>query len=208
MKLQVFIDGMMQENTYLYYDEDTKEGVVIDPSMNFEDEKSFIEDNGIDVKYIILTHSHADHIGDVERLKKLTGAKVVANIEEKELLNDASKNMSNQFYPTPVEIEADIYVTDKEKLRMGQHTFTFISTPGHTQGGMCVRCGMEMFTGDTLFKDSIGRTDLFSGDYNQMLKSLKKLSKMEDDLIIYPGHGPASTLGVEKVRNYYMKLVV
>lgn len=208
MKLQVFIDNMMQENTYLYYDEDTKEGVVIDPSMNFEDEKSFIKDHGIDVKYIILTHSHADHIGDVDRLKKLTGAKLVANIEEKELLNDASKNMSNQFYSTPVELEADIYVYDKDKIKMGEHTFTFISTPGHTKGGMCVRCEMEMFTGDTLFRDSIGRTDLYSGDYNQMLKSLKKLSKMEDDLVIYPGHGPASTLGTEKINNYYMKLVV
>lgn len=207
MEVKVFVDNMMQENTYIYYNKSSKEAVVIDPSMNLDQEKKFIEGRGLDVKYIILTHSHADHIADVEKLKDFTGAKIVASIDEKELLNDANKNLSSQLYPRPIEIEADIYVNDREKLKLGDKTFTFIFTPGHTKGGMCVRCGMDMFTGDTLFKDSIGRTDLYSGNYDHMLKSLKKLSKMENELKVYPGHGPSTTLGSEKARNYYMKLV-
>ena len=90
---------------------------------------------------------------------------------------------------------------------MGENTFSFFATPGHTKGGMCIRCGKDMFTGDTLFKDSIGRTDLYGGDYNQILKSLKKLSKMEDDITVYPGHGPATKLGIEKKVNYYMQYI-
>lgn len=138
----------------------------------------------------------------------MTGAKVLAHQDEKEMLNDANKNMSHQLFRSRIEFEADIYVSDKEKLRLGDHTFTFIATPGHTKGGMCIRVGMDMFTGDTLFAGSIGRTDFYGGDYKVILKSLKKLSKMENELTIYPGHGPTSTIGIEKQENYYMKLVV
>lgn len=208
MKLEVIVDNMMQENTYVYYDEKTLDAVVIDPSLCFDKQKKFIKEKNLNVKYIMLTHSHPDHIGDVEDLKKLTGATVVANIHEKEMLNDARKNLSIEMFPKKVEVEADIYVNDKDKIKMGEHTFTFINTPGHTEGGMCIRCGMEMFTGDTLFLGSVGRTDLYGGDYNKLLKSLKKLSKMENELKIYPGHGPASTMGREKQNNYYMKLVI
>lgn len=208
MKLEVIVDSMMQENTYIYYDEKTLEAVVIDPALSFDSQKKFIKDKNLNVKYIMLTHSHADHIGDVKELKKFTNAPILANIHEKEMLNDASKNLSSQFFPYPIEIEADIYVDEKDKIKMGEHTFSFINTPGHTEGGMCIRCGMEMFTGDTLFQGSIGRTDLYGGDYNKILKSLKKLAKLEEDLVIYPGHGPASTIGREKKSNYYMKLVI
>nr|WP_297395799.1 MBL fold metallo-hydrolase [uncultured Peptostreptococcus sp.] len=208
MKIKVITDRMMEENTYVCYDENTLDAVVIDPSLNIDEEKKFIKDNNLNVKYIMLTHGHADHIGDVLELKKMTGAKILAHQDEKEMLNDASKNMSIQFFPVRVEFDADIYVTDREKLKLGDHTFSFIATPGHTKGGMCIRLGMDMFTGDTLFAGSIGRTDFYGGDYKQLLKSLKKLSKMENDLAVYPGHGPASTIGIEKEKNYYMKLVV
>ncbi|KGF13027.1 hydrolase [Peptostreptococcus sp. MV1] len=208
MKIKVITDRMMEENTYVCYDENTLDAVLIDPSLNIDEEKKFIKDNNLNVKYIMLTHGHADHIGDVLELKKMTGAKILAHQDEKEMLNDASKNMSIQFFPVRVEFDADIYVTDREKLKLGDHTFSFIATPGHTKGGMCIRLGMDMFTGDTLFAGSIGRTDFYGGDYKQLLKSLKKLSKMENDLAVYPGHGPASTIGIEKEKNYYMKLVV
>lgn len=207
MKLEVLVDRMMQENTYLYYDEKTREAVIIDPALNFKDEIEAINRLGLDLKYILLTHGHADHIGDVVELKEKTGAQIVAHTDEKEMLNNANINLSVQFYPHSMEFDADIYVRDRDKLKMGENTFSFFATPGHTKGGMCIRCGMDMFTGDTLFKDSIGRTDLYGGDYNQILKSLKKLSKMEDDITIYPGHGPASRLGIEKKTNYYMQLI-
>ena len=208
MKIEVITDSMMGQNTYLCYDENTLEAVIIDPSLNIDEEKRLIKNKKLDLKYIILTHGHADHIGDVLELKKMTGAKVLAHQDEKEMLNDANINMSNQLFQSRIEFEADVYVSDREKLRVGDHTFSFIATPGHTKGGMCIRLGMEMFTGDTLFAGSIGRTDFYGGDYKVILKSIKKLSKMENDLVIYPGHGPSSTIGIEKQENYYMKLVV
>nr|WP_314277319.1 MBL fold metallo-hydrolase [uncultured Peptostreptococcus sp.] len=208
MKIEVITDSMMGQNTYLCYDENTLEAVIIDPSLNIYEEKNLIKNKNLNLKYIILTHGHADHIGDVLELKKMTGAKVLAHQDEKEMLNDANINMSNQLFQSRIEFEADVYVSDREKLRVGDHTFSFIATPGHTKGGMCIRLGMEMFTGDTLFAGSIGRTDFYGGDYKVILKSIKKLSKMENDLVIYPGHGPSSTIGIEKQENYYMKLVV
>lgn len=208
MKLEVLVDRMMQENTYVFYDESTLDAIVVDPALNFREEKELIEKLGLKVNYIMLTHSHADHIGDVKSLKELTNAPVVAHIEEKEMLNDAHKNLSVQFYHEPVELDADIYVKEGDVIEMGDHKFEFIFTPGHTTGGMCIRLSDVMFTGDTLFRDSIGRTDLYGGDYDKMLESLRKLSKLDDNITIYPGHGPASTIGIEKSNNYYMKLIV
>ena len=104
----------------------------------------------------------------------------------------------------PQELDADIYVNDKEKLTLGNLKLSFIHTPGHTKGGMCIRVNDDMFTGDTLFAGSIGRTDFIGGSYKELEKSLKKLSKYENDVKIHPGHGPSSTLGIEKTSNPYM----
>ncbi|WP_101773076.1 MBL fold metallo-hydrolase [Peptostreptococcus faecalis] len=208
MKIRILSDRMMQENTYIYYDEKTLDAIVVDPALNIKEEKDFISQKKLNVKYIMLTHSHADHIGDVIELKDFTKAKVLANINEKELLNDANKNLSSQFFPRKIEFEADIYVNEGDQIEIGQNIISFINTPGHTKGGMCIQCGNDLFTGDTLFNGSIGRTDLYSGDYEQILNSLKKLSKLDDNIVIYPGHGPSSTIGEEKRNNEYMKLVL
>ena len=207
MKIEVFVDSMMQENSYIYYDENTLEAVIIDPALCLEKEVKFIKEKNLNVKYIIVTHSHADHIADVQELKKVTGAKVVANKDEREMLLDAKKNLSVDFYTSGIEFDADIYVSEGDELKLGQHTFTFIDTPGHTTGGMCIVQGNEIFTGDTLFSGSIGRTDLYGGDYEKMLNSLRKLSKLDGNMKVYPGHGPSSTIATEKQSNYYMKLV-
>ena len=204
MKIEKIVEPNFGENIYVLVDEDSKKCAIVDPGGVESKVLNYIKNNKLEVEYIILTHAHGDHIGSVNSIKSKTNAKVVAHKDERELLLDKKKNLSHMMHCGAQELDADIYVNDKDKLELGTLKLTFLHTPGHTKGCMCIRVGNEMFTGDTLFAGSIGRTDLYSGDYKQIEKSLKKLSKYEDNVVIYPGHGPHSTLGVEKMTNPYM----
>ena len=204
MKIEKIVEPYFGENMYILVDDKTKKCAVVDPGGVKDKILNYIKSNSLQLEYILLTHAHGDHIGAVNYIKSQTGAKVVAHSEEKELLLDNRKNLSYSMHCGPQEVDADIYVNDKDKLDLGELRLSFIHTPGHTKGCMCIRVNNEMFTGDTLFAGSIGRTDLYSGNYKQIEKSLKKLSKYEDNINIHPGHGPSSTLGIEKVSNPYM----
>ena len=205
MKIEKILEPSFGENMYILVDEETKKCAVVDPGGAEDKILNYIKNNGLTLEYIILTHGHGDHIGAVKSIREKTGAKVVAHTDEKELLNDNRKNLSCMMpHCGPQELDADIYVNDKEKLTLGNLKLSFIHTPGHTKGGMCIRVNDDMFTGDTLFAGSIGRTDFIGGSYKELEKSLKKLSKYENDVKIHPGHGPSSTLGIEKTSNPYM----
>lgn len=204
MIIEKFTDHLFGENTYLIADKNTREGAVIDPGGEVDDLMRFIKDNFIDVKYIILTHGHGDHIGCVPKLKEATNACIIADSEEKELLLDKKKNLSYRMNCGATEFDADKYVNEGDSIKLGELKLKFIHTPGHTKGCMCIKVGNHMFTGDTLFAGSMGRTDLYSGDDNQMKKSLNRLKKYEDDIIVYPGHGPNTTMGIEKATNPYL----
>lgn len=205
MLIKTIVEPYFEENVYILADDKTKKCAVIDPGGARLDILSFIKENDLNLEYIILTHGHGDHIGAAKKLKEETNVKIVAHSEEQELLLDKNKNLSYMMHCGAQELDADIYVNDKEKLQLGELKLTFLHTPGHTKGSMCIRVENEMFTGDTLFAGSIGRTDFYSGDYKQIEKSLNKLSKYEDNINIYPGHGPKSTLGNEKRTNPYMR---
>ena len=204
MIIETIEDRIMGENTYLLGDEKSNKCIIIDPGASIEDILAVVKDKNFTVEYIVLTHGHADHIANVKNLKAKTNAKVVAHEKEKELLIDRKKNLSDRFPWGPQEFDADIYVKDKDRLEFGELKLTFIHTPGHTPGGMCIKVGNHMFTGDTLFAGSIGRTDFYGGDFKQMNKSLNKLSNQDGSIKIYPGHGPTSTIGREKLTNPYM----
>ena len=197
MIIEKVVDRFMDENTYILGDEKTKKCAVIDPGGSIIDIFNIIKQHGLTVEYIILTHGHGDHICRVPEIKSKTNAKIVAHVNEEEVLIDRNKNLSAQLPGPLVEFDADEYVQEGD----------VIHTPGHTKGGMCIKVGEHIFTGDTLFAGSIGRTDFYGGDYKQMMKSLRKLAKYDDNAVIYPGHGPTSTIGVEKRMNPYMQQI-
>lgn len=205
MILEKIVESGMGENTYIVGNNNTKKCIVVDPGARFIDIMNFVKKSDLSIEYIVLTHGHGDHITNVLELKEATGAKIVAHEDEREILNDKRKNLSASLPSNTVELDADIYVKDNDILKVGDMKLKFIHTPGHTPGSMCIKIGNHMLTGDTLFAGSIGRTDFYGGDYKKMEKSLKKLGKHDDDITIYPGHGPSSKLKTEKMTNPFMR---
>ncbi len=194
-------------NNYIITDVETGATAVVDPSLP---EESLIEKlNGKDVKYILLTHGHFDHICGAKLVKEKTGAKVVIHKDDEELLSDGDKNLFNESctgYVLPV-VEADIAAEDGTELEFGNSKITVMHTPGHTLGGACYLLKEEkiMFSGDTLFRLCAGRTDFYGGNGRQELRSLAKIGELEGDYKVYPGHEEDTTLDFERENNRYMR---
>lgn len=194
-------------NNYIITDVETGATAVVDPSLP---EESLIEKlNGKDVKYILLTHGHFDHICGAKLVKEKTGAKVVIHKDDEGLLSDGDKNLFNESckgYVLPV-VEADIAAEDGTELEFGNSKITVMHTPGHTLGGVCYLLKEEkiMFSGDTLFKLCAGRTDFYGGNGRQELRSLAKIGELEGDYKVYPGHEEDTTLDFERENNRYMR---
>lgn len=197
-------ENMLQENTYILTDSETNQGMVIDPGCYTPAMKKELR-NLTELKYIILTHAHGDHMGALNAIRKdYPDAVLIAGVKEKKLLLDAENNGSMEFSPEPVSTEADRYVSEGDSVTLGSIEFTFMKTPGHTQGGICICGDGKIFTGDTLFFRSIGRTDLYSGNMEQMRKSLQKLMRLPDEIQVLPGHGPGTSIGAEKKGNPFV----
>lgn len=198
--LSVADDGFAT-NTYIVTDEETGETAVVDPSLP---EESLIEKlNGKNVKYVLLTHGHFDHIGGVNLVKEKTGAKVVIHKEDEEMLCDPNKNYGTDITP----VYADVLVEDGSELPFGNTRITVLHTPGHTKGGVCYIFNDDriMFSGDTLFRLTAGRTDLYGGDARIELMSLAKIAELKGDYKVYPGHDSSTTLDFERQYNRYMR---
>lgn len=205
MKILHLIVGMVATNCYIFYDENTMEGAVIDPGDNAKAILKTIEDEKINLKYVLLTHGHFDHILAVHDVVSATGAKLVCNKDDLWLLNKNAmgqfKSFAKNFKETPVDIEAE----DGTEIKVGGLTAKYISTPGHTPGSSVILVGDVMFTGDTLFRRECGRCDLEGGDFPTILRSLKKLYNMQGDYKVLPGHDAFSTLEEEREYNRYMR---
>ncbi len=206
MEIKSVQTGSLGVNTYYVRDEKTNIGFLVDPGGFNQRLVKMINDDVCEIKYIVLTHGHGDHIGGVLEFKTLfPDAKIVASIHEKEFLATSSLNMSMDCCGKDLAIEADQWVDDGTQLEVGEMTLKIITTPGHTPGGMCILVDDVLFSGDTLFQQSIGRTDFPGGSFSQLSKSIKeKLFVLEDDIVVYPGHMGSTTIGVEKRSNPFV----
>ncbi|MDF2520764.1 MAG: fold metallo-hydrolase [Clostridia bacterium] len=194
--------GMLQTNCYIAADESTKEAAVIDPAAEFEKIKLYIESNNLKVKYILLTHGHGDHILAVNELREYSKAPVGIHEDDKEMLGDSNLNYSFMYNSKPVEEKCDFTLKDGDVLRLGESELRIIHTPGHTMGSIGILFGKDLMSGDTLFAEGIGRTDLPGGDYRSIMESIEeKLFILPDETVVHPGHGPYTTIGSEKQNN-------
>ena len=196
------------ENTYLVYDEETKNGIIIDPGCKIENIEQMILENGVNLEYILLTHCHNDHIESLIPLKEKTGAKIVTGDKGSKNIGDTKKNLTLYGLDYPIsDIEADIILNDGETLTLDSLNIKCIYTPGHTECCVCYLCCNELFSGDTLFLRSIGRWDLPTGDFKTIERSIKeKLYTLPDETAVHPGHGDSTSIGYEKKYNFCVKL--
>ena len=206
MYIKYFATGPLMVNTYLVYD-DTKKAFVIDPGGCESPMIDFINKEELDLEYIVLTHGHCDHIGGIPGLREFfPEIKVVAHALEDELLIDPDQNSSTMFFGRPLSIKADILVNEGDTLKVGDMELGFIHTPGHSAGGMCIMMGDVCFSGDTLFQGSVGRSDLYGGDWDTLMNSIKeKLYVLPDDTLVLPGHMGKTSIGYEKKYNAFVR---
>ena len=193
--------GQLETNCYIVTNESTLECVVIDPGDEANTILNYLEDNKLKCVGILLTHGHFDHVGALKAVSEETGATTYMN--ERDDMHNARTNQLRCSLP-----ENGKYYDDGDILELAGLTFYIMATPGHTPGGVTIRCEDALFTGDTLFRGSCGRTDLPGGDMEQQLHSLKRICELPGDYEVYPGHMDASTLERERNFNYYCRVAM
>ncbi len=190
--------GIYDANCYILIDEKTREGAIIDPGGDELKLERIIKDLDFKPKFILLTHAHMDHVGGVEYLSKLLKIPFYMHENEEHYIENDNTVFGNIR-------KADGFLKEDTKLNIGNLDIKVIHTPGHTQGGVCFLVDGKLFSGDTLFQCSIGRTDFPGGDMNTILNSIKdKLLILGDEVEVYPGHGPKTTIGFEKKINPFL----
>lgn len=206
MKILRIPAGIYAANCYIIFSQDSKAGIIVDPGGDTDDLIKVINDNNIELKYIVLTHGHGDHIGGVAELKSKFNIPLLIHAADSELLKDGNKNLSNIMGVGSVELIPDKTIKDGDEILFGELKAIVIHTPGHTKGGICLKINDQLISGDTLFKGSIGRTDLLGGSYEELIDSIKnKLLILPGETIVLPGHGQPSTIKVEKASNPFLK---
>jgi len=199
MELVIVNENPYGQNVYFYFDKETREGIVIDPGDCFEAMKQTIETHGLKITAILLTHGHFDHTFRTNELRELTGAPVFAHKDETELLKNPDWNRSG-YRGLDISVVPDKFYGEVFTFPNGEE-LQVIHTPGHTAGGVCLydkKAGI-IFTGDTLFKGTIGRTDMPTGDHATLLASIReKLFCLPENVTVYPGHDEKSSIGAEK----------
>ena len=204
--VHTIIVGIVSTNCYIVSDPETREAIVIDPGDGADEILAYLTQEKLTVKYIFLTHGHFDHILAMEEVRKQTRAPAVIHKDDAEFLRNP--RLSSPFGARSAPAEPDIETSHGDTFHVGVQTIEVLHTPGHTPGGICLKIGSLLFTGDTLFEGDCGRCDLPGGDYKTMLRSLRFLASLEGDFTVYPGHDVSTTLDRERTYNANMREAV
>ena len=212
MKINHYVVGMVQTNCYIVINNETKECFIIDPGASGKQLAEKIEQDGLEPVAVLLTHGHFDHAGAAKTLKDEFDISVHAHEAEKDTLKDPQKNVS-WMVGTKESYGADIFLKDEEVIHLAGFEIKVLHTPGHTEGGCCYYIADEgvIFTGDTLFAGSVGRTDFLGGSMSQIVRSiqdklmtLNEAGNLETDIMVYPGHNDPTTIETERMENPYL----
>jgi glyoxylase-like metal-dependent hydrolase (beta-lactamase superfamily II) len=200
--------GMLQCNCSIFGDEASKEAIVVDPGDDISDVEAVLAKHGLRCTAIVITHAHIDHVGGAKRLKDQTGAPVYLNEADQELYTHLDMQAAWLGVAAPQQTAIDVTPQDGDTLALGPATFHVMHTPGHTQGSLCLWIPEQskLVAGDTLFRESIGRTDLPGGDSRRIILSIReKLFALPEETVVIPGHGPATTIAHERERNPFVR---
>lgn len=203
LRILMRVLGSVSTNCYFLINDRTKETIIIDPADNAGEIEKVISENGLLPKAVFLTHGHFDHILAASKIREVYGLPVVACADEKKILNNSSYNLSSSFGNAFV-LDADRYVEDGAIISEAGFVIKMIATPGHTEGSACYYIQEEdvLISGDTLFEESVGRTDFYSGSMSEIVRSIKdKLFVLPEETVVYPGHGEQTTIKYEKENN-------
>lgn len=207
MNIETLVVGPIETNCYIASDPVSREAVIIDAGDDAEKILAYVEQNRLQVKYLLNTHGHFDHIQANDVIREKTGAKLAIHADDVELLASPEKVNAGMMSVIHGCREPELVLHNGDTIAFGPYQLRVIYTPGHSKGGCCFYEVQEKvcFTGDTLFRGSIGRTDLYGGNYVVLLKSVReRLQVVADDVTIYPGHGPESTMAFERRANPYL----
>lgn len=200
--------GPLQCNCSIVGDEQTREAMVIDPGDDIAEILAIIQKHNLQVKQIVITHAHIDHVGGAMKLRQATGAPILLNQNDYALLKMLDVQAAWLGMTNPGAVEIDHSLGDLDKVQAGSHVAQVMHTPGHTEGSICLYFSAEqkLIAGDTLFAGSIGRTDLPGGSFDKIIASLKgKLLSLPDETIVIPGHGAITTIGDERESNPFLR---
>ena len=205
MIVKKLVVGPFASNCYIIGSESNKEGAIIDPGAEAEEILKNVKDLGLNIKFIVLTHGHIDHIGALKEVKETTGAEVAIHTDEAKSLHERSlATVFGLSYPPPP--PPDRLLKGGDSIDIGDLHLLVVHTPGHSPGGICLLGEGVVFSGDTLFNFGIGRYDLPGGSGSQLMDSIHtKLMVLPDNTIVYPGHGPATTIGTERRGNPFLR---
>lgn len=208
MIIKAFVQGPIDANNYLLIDENSKEAVLIDCSSSDDEFICAVKNEGVNLKYIFLTHGHFDHILGCDKFKEVFNPKIYMNNADKIQVDLAPQMLSHYAQKHISSIKSiDNYLKDGEEFTFGNIKLKAIATPGHTQGGMSYLVDGKLFSGDTLFKGSVGRCDLEGGNWKDILHSVReKIFTLPEETEVFPGHGPRTTIGYEKRYNEILNI--